>query len=94
MNSYLIEFMGTVIILFTGLLTEGNPAIIGIVYFAVFYIGRHYSEGFYNPLVVFIKYLLGRMSLQDSMYHLVTQYLAAFAVFVTFVPIKTLMNDV
>jgi hypothetical protein len=86
--------MGTVIILFTGLLTEGNPASIGIVYFAVFYIGRHYSEGFYNPLVVFIKYLLGRMSLQDSMYHLVTQYLAAFAVFVTFVPIKTLMNDV
>ena len=94
MNSYLIEFMGTVIILFTGLFTEGDPLSIGFVYFAVFYIGRGYSEGFHNPLVVFIKYLLGRMSLQDSMYYLATQFLAAFAVFITFMPIKALMTDV
>jgi prolipoprotein diacylglyceryltransferase len=92
MYKYFIEFLGVVVILFAKMLTDGDPMIMALVYFATFSIGRGITEAYYTPLAVFVKYTLGQISLQDSMYYLTAQYLAATAIIITFIPVKKLLQ--
>jgi hypothetical protein len=92
MYKYFIEFLGVVVILFAKMLTDGDPMIMALVYFATFSIGRGITEAYYTPLAVFVKYTLGQISLQDSIYYLTAQYLAATAIIITFIPVKKLLQ--
>jgi hypothetical protein len=93
MNKYLIEFMGVVVILFAKLLTEGNPAVMGIVYFSVFYMAKDITTGYFTPLGPTASYLLGRIPFNDFIYNLGVQILAMLAVVITFLPVKALTQE-
>ena len=92
MYKYFIEFLGVVVILFAKMLTDGDPMIMALVYFATFSIGRGITEAYYTPLAVFVKYTLGQISFQDSIYYLTAQYFAATAIIITFIPVKKLLE--
>jgi hypothetical protein len=89
---YFIDFLGTLTILYSKIYTDANPPIMGLVYFAMFYLGKGVTEGFFSPLAVFVQYSLGRINATESMYYLLAQYSAAILIILTFIPIKTFMQ--
>jgi hypothetical protein len=89
---YFIDFLGTLTILYSKIYTDANPPIMGLVYFAMFYLGKGVTEGFFSPLAVFVQYSLGRINATDAMYYLLSQYSAAILIILTFIPIKTFMQ--
>ena len=89
---YFIDFIGTLTILYAKIYTDANPSIMALVYFAMFYIGKGLTEGFFSPLGVFVQYSLGRINATDAMYYLIAQYSAAILIILTFIPIKTFMQ--
>ena len=94
MNKYFIEFMGVLVILYAKLMTEGDPTVMAIIYFSVFSIGKGITHGYFTPLGVFVSFILGKMTATESFYYLTAQYLAAAAIIVTFIPLKTLMERI
>jgi uncharacterized protein (DUF2062 family) len=92
MYKYFIEFLGVIVILYAKLLTDANPTVMALVYFATFSIGHGITEAYYTPLAVFVKYSLGQMTTQESMYYLTAQYLGATAIIITFMPMKKLLE--
>ena len=64
---YFIDFLGTLTILYSKIYTDANPPIMGLVYFAMFYLGKGVTEGFFSPLAVFVQYSLGRINATESM---------------------------
>jgi hypothetical protein len=91
---YFIEFLGTLTVLYAKLISDADPSVMGIVYFAMFTIGRGITHGYFSPLTVFVQYSIGRMSMEETMYNITVQYLAAIAIIITFVPIKTFIQNV
>jgi len=89
---YFIEFLGVVVILYAKLLTDANPTVMAIVYFATFSIGHGITEAYYTPLAVFVKYSLGQMTISECMYYLLAQLLGAIAIIITFIPTKKLLD--
>lgn len=89
---YFIDFIGTLTILYAKIYTHANPSIMGLVYFAMVYLGKGITEGFFSPLAVFVQYSLGRMDITDAMYYLIAQYSAAILIILTFIPLKTFMQ--
>jgi hypothetical protein len=89
---YFIDFIGTLTILYAKIYTDANPPIMGLVYFAMFYIGKGITEGFFSPLAIFVQYFLGRMDTTEAIYYLIAQYSAATCIILTFIPIKTFMQ--
>jgi len=89
---YFIDFLGTLTILYTKIYTDADPTIMGLVYFAMVYIGKGITHGFFSPLAVFVQYSLGRMDTREAMYYLLAQYSAAICIILTFIPIKTFMQ--
>lgn len=85
--------MGVVVILFAKLLTEANPAVMGIVYFAVFFMAKDVTTGYFTPLGPTANYLLGRIPLNDFLYNMGVQFLAMLAVVITFLPVKALTQE-
>ncbi len=85
--------MGVVVILFAKLLTEGNPAVMAVVYFSVFYMAKDITTGYFTPLGPTASYLLGRIPFNDFIYNLGVQVLAMLAVVITFLPVKTLTEE-
>lgn len=69
----LLEFMGTLLICTTLLLTHGNPILVGLAHTTALYIGKGKVESHFSPFVVLLQYSLGRMTLEDSLLHLVVQ---------------------
>ena len=41
---YFMEFMGVLVLVYTLLLTDGNPVIMGIAYFAIYTLAKHSSD--------------------------------------------------
>jgi hypothetical protein len=89
---YFIEFLGVVVILFAKMLTDANPTVMAIVYFATFTIGKGITESYYTPLAVFVKYSLGQMTAQEGIYYLTAQCLGAIAIIITFMPTKKFLD--
>ena len=84
--------MGVLVILYAKLMTEADPTVMAIIYFSVFSIGKDITHGYFTPLGVFVSYTLGKMTAMESVYYLTAQYLAAAAIIVTFIPLKTFME--
>ena len=90
---YLVEFTGVIIILYAKLLSDASPVVMGITYFAVYFIAQHITTGFFNPISAIALYILGRVPLRETMYNLIVQLLGVLAAILTFSPIKTFMHD-
>jgi hypothetical protein len=90
----LIECIGVVVFLYAHFLTDGNPIIMGITVFAILMLGENKTEGGYSPLVTSAKYLMGRLTLNDTLYLLAVQFAAMGAIVVTFSPMKTLIDSI
>ena len=90
---YLVEFVGTLIIVYAFLLTDTNPAIMAIVYFAVFTVSGEMATGTFNPLGALGYYMIGRMSLQETALNIAAQIFAMQAAVISFLPIKAFIGD-
>ena len=66
---YFIDFLGTLTILYAKIHTDADPAIMALIYFAMIYIGKGITHGFFSPLAVFVQYSLGRMNTTEAMYY-------------------------
>jgi hypothetical protein len=91
---YLVEFVGTLIIVYALLLTDTNPAIMAIVYFAVFTVAGEMATGTFNPLGALGYYMIGRMSLQEMALNVAAQIFAMEAAVISFLPIKAFIGDI
>ena len=93
MLQYAVEFMGTLVVVYAFLLTDTNPAIMAIVYFAVFTVAGELATGTFNPLGALGYYMIGRMSLQDLGLNIAAQIFAMEAAVISFLPIKAFIGD-
>ena len=91
-KKYIVEYMGTLVIVTAHLLTESNPVIIGIVYFATLFTAEGITDGFFNPFVPLAKYMLNRGSTEDIMYNLLAQLLGGLSSILLFKPMKTILD--
>jgi len=71
----LLEFIGIILILSTSILTHSNPYFIGLAYMSALLIS-HESPGHFNPIFLFMQYLLGRIPVNDFLKLLSIQLLA------------------
>lgn len=85
---YFIEYLGSLVIATANLLTESDPIIIGLIYFAVLSMTKDISTGFSNPVVPIAAYTSGRMPLEEMGYNLLAQVLGGVSAIVAFKPIK------
>jgi glycerol uptake facilitator-like aquaporin len=92
MYNYFVELMGVVVLTYGSLLTDGDPIVMPILYLALYTIGKGYTDGFFNPLFVISKVVIGRMSFSEGWNYLVAQLLGVLATIVTFMPVKTFMD--
>jgi glycerol uptake facilitator-like aquaporin len=93
MLQYAVEFMGTLVVVYALLLTDTNPAIMAIVYFAVFTGAGELATGTFNPLGALGYYMIGRMSLQEMALNIAAQIFAMEAAVISFLPIKAFIGD-
>lgn len=93
MLQYAVEFMGTLVVVYALLLTDTNPAIMAIVYFAVFTVAGELATGTFNPLGALGYYMIGRMSLQEMALNIAAQIFAMEAAVISFLPIKAFIGD-
>ena len=90
---YLVEFVGTLVIVYALLLTDTNPAIMAIVYFAVYTVAGEMATGTFNPLGAMGYYMIGRMSLQEMALNIASQIFAMQAAVISFLPITAFIGD-
>uniref|UniRef100_A0A6C0AIG4 Major intrinsic protein n=1 Tax=viral metagenome TaxID=1070528 RepID=A0A6C0AIG4_9ZZZZ len=93
MLEYFVEFMGTLIVVYSLLLTDRNPAIMGLIYFAVYTVAGEMSGGTFNPLGAAAYYMIGRTTLNEMLMNIAAQLFAMEAAVLSFVPIKALIGD-
>lgn len=86
--------MGVVTILYAKLLTEADPTIMAIVYFAMFSLAKDITTGFFTPIGSFAAWMIGRVETRDFLYNIAAQLLASVAVAITFIPTKTYIDKV
>lgn len=94
MYKYLIEFVGTLVILTAMVLTEVDPIVMGLVYFSTFFMTQKLTNGYFNPLGPLMIMLLGRGEMMDMIYNVVAQVLAALSVWVLFNPVTTFIQEI
>jgi glycerol uptake facilitator-like aquaporin len=94
LNKYFLEFMGVVTIIYAKLLTEADPVVMAIVYFAMFTLAKDVTTGFFTPIGSLAAWMVGRVPTQDFYYNVIAQILGAVAVAITFIPIKAYIDRV
>ena len=94
MNKYFLEFMGVVTIIYAKLLTEADPVVMAIVYFAMFSLAKGITTGYFTPIGSLSAWLVGRVPTQDFLYNVLAQLLAAIAVGITFTSTKAYIDRV
>ena len=94
MNKYFLEFMGVVTIIYAKLLTEADPVVMAIVYFAMFSLAKDITTGFFTPIGSLAAWLIGRVPTQDFLYNVIAQLLATIAVAITFTSTKAYIDRV
>jgi glycerol uptake facilitator-like aquaporin len=93
MLQYVVEFMGTLVVVYALILTDTNPAIMGLVYFAVYTVAGELATGTFNPLGALAYYMIGRMPLQELGFNIAAQMFAMQAAVISFLPIKVFIGD-
>jgi hypothetical protein len=93
-NQYILEFMGVVTIIYAKLLTEADPTVMAIVYFAMFNLAKGVTTGFFTPIGSLAAWMVGRVPTQEFMYNVIAQISAAVAVAITFIPVKAYIDRI
>jgi len=94
MYKYFIEFMGVVTIIYAKLLTEADPTVMALVYFAMFSISKGITTGYFTPIGSLSAWLIGRVPTEEFFYNVFAQILASICVAITFLPVKTYMDKI
>jgi len=92
-TKYMLEYMGVFLLLTAKLITDGDPIVIGIVYFAVFMLAKNITTGFFSPFVPLVNYTLGRTNLQDVLYNITAQVLGAISAGLLFTPLTAFIKN-
>ena len=94
LNKYFIEFLGVTTIIYAKLLTEADPTIMAIIYFAMFSIAKGITTGYFTPIGSLAAWMIGRVPTEEFMYNVISQVLATIFVAISFLPIKTYMDRI
>ena len=70
--NYLVEFVGTLILLFMIIITR-NPLMIGLTLTTIIIIGEKISGAHFNPAVSVAMYYLGKLNIDDLLPYIVAQ---------------------
>lgn len=92
MYKYFIEYLGVTIIVTAKLLTEADPIVMGLIYFAAFTLTKGISSGFLTPFGPLSAFILGRGDKLDMMYNLIAQFLGAISAALLFKPISSFIE--
>lgn len=92
-KKYILEYMGVFLLLTAKLISDGDPIIIGLVYFAVFMMARKITTGFFSPFVPIVNYTLGRTTIADVSYNIIAQVLGAVSAGLLFTPITAFIHE-
>ena len=80
MNKYLVEFLGTMFLMFV-IFATGNWAAIGAALAVAVFLGGAISGGAYNPAVTIALYAAGKIQKSDLIPYIIVQILGALAAF-------------
>jgi aquaporin Z len=80
MNKYLVEFLGTMFLMFV-IFATGNWLAIGAALAVIAFIGGPISGGAYNPAVAISLYSAGKLAKSDLMPYIIVEILGALAAF-------------
>ena len=86
--------MGVVTIIYAKLLTEADPTVMALVYFAMFSISKGITTGYFTPIGSLSAWLIGRVPTEEFLYNVFAQILASICVAITFLPVKTYMDKI
>jgi hypothetical protein len=92
-KKYIIEYLGTLVIMTAKLLTEAHPVVMGLVYFSIYWMTRGISTGFFSPFGPLAAYMLKRGTVEDMTYNLVAQYSGAISGILLFKPLKAFIKE-
>ena len=92
LNKYFLEFMGVVTIIYAKLLTEADPVVMAVVYFAMFTLAKGITTGFFTPIGSLTAWMIGRVPTRDFLYNILAQLLGSLAVAITFIPTKAYID--
>jgi aquaporin Z len=79
MYAYMVEFLGTALLL-GAVAFSGNPALILAALGIAIGLGGKISGGHFNPAVSFWAYMTGKLSGTESMYYIGAQYAAGLLI--------------
>jgi aquaporin Z len=88
MNKYIVEFLGTMFLMFV-IFATGNWAAIGAALAIAIFLGGAISGGAFNPAVAISLYAAGKISKSDLLPYIIVQILGALAAFYLY---KTFVN--
>ena len=80
MNKYLVEFLGTLLLVFT-IVSTGNWAAIGAALGIAVLLGGPISGGAYNPAVVISLYSDGKLTKSEVLPYIIVEILGGLAAF-------------
>ena len=80
MNKYLVEFLGTTLLMFV-ILTTGNYLAIGATLAIIVLLGGAISGGSFNPAVSISLYAAGKLSKNDLIPYIIVEILGGLAAF-------------
>ena len=80
MNKYIVEFLGTLFLVFV-IFATGNYLAIGAALAVIAFIGGPISGGAYNPAVAISLYAAGKLSKSDLIPYIIVEILGALAAF-------------
>jgi glycerol uptake facilitator-like aquaporin len=80
MYSYLIEFFGTLFFVFM-FLSNGNPIVIGASYALLLILLKDNATGYYNPAITVAMAYQKKISKENVIPFLVSQFFGAFIAF-------------
>jgi aquaporin Z len=79
MYAYMVEFLGTALLL-GAVAFSGNPALILAALGIAIGLGGKISGGHFNPAVSFWAYMTGKLSGTESTYYIAAQYAAGLLI--------------
>ncbi len=88
MNKYLVEFLGTMFLMFT-IFATGNWLAIGAALAIAVLLGGAVSGGAFNPAVAISLYAAGKLAKSDVIPYVIVEILGALAAFYAY---KTFVN--
>ena len=80
MNSYIVEFLGTLFLVFV-ILATGNYLAIGAALAVAVLLGGAISGGAFNPAVAIVLFVSGKISSKDIIPYIVAEVAGALAAF-------------